>query len=137
MLEDAKNSEKILEAKACACDSSHNLIVDLLCRHKRHDSEGGRVQSELRYGSVRDIAVIWKGEPSCLFRCHRHNLRTESGKPIWVPCFPVKKHNASALTHRFPEGCDAESIVPARVHASRKLWCIRRHRLRNCCTYAH
>ena len=26
LLEDAKNSEKILEAKACVCDSSHNQI---------------------------------------------------------------------------------------------------------------
>ena len=61
MLEDAKNSEKILEAKACVCDSSHNLIVDL----------------------------------------------------AGIKCFPVKKHNANALTHTF-QGCDAEILcLPA------------------------
>ena len=64
MLEDAKNSEKILEAKACVCDSSHNLIVDLAGIKGIIPREEGAIG--IKDGSVRDIAVISRvNRPVC------------------------------------------------------------------------
>ena len=56
LLKEAIKNETILEARACVCDSQHNLIVDL-------GSMKGvipRVEGAMgiRDGSVRDIAVI-------------------------------------------------------------------------------
>ena len=61
MLEDAKNSGKILEAKACVCDSSHNLIVDLAGIKGIIPREEGAIG--IKDGSVRDIAVDENGKP--------------------------------------------------------------------------
>ena len=64
LLEDAKNSEKILEAKACVCDSSHNLIVDLAGIKGIIPREEGAIG--IKDGSVRDIAVISRvNRPVC------------------------------------------------------------------------
>lgn len=64
MLEEAKNSEKILEAKAIVCDSSHNLIVDLAGIRGVIPREEGALG--IKDGSVRDIAVISRvNRPVC------------------------------------------------------------------------
>ncbi|MCD8026221.1 MAG: S1 RNA-binding domain-containing protein [Clostridiales bacterium] len=56
LLKEAKNEEKILEARACICDSRHNLIVDLGSMKGVIPREDGALG--IRDGSVRDIAVI-------------------------------------------------------------------------------
>ncbi len=53
---EAKNSSKILEAKASLCDSSHNLIVDMGVMKGIIPREEGAVG--IKEGTVRDIAVI-------------------------------------------------------------------------------
>ena len=108
MLEDAKNSEKILEAKACVCDSSHNLIVDLAGIKGIIPREEGAIG--IKDGSVRDIAVISRvNRPVCFVVTNI--TEDENGKPIVM--LYVKKHNANALTHTF-QGCDAEILcLPA------------------------
>lgn len=64
LLEEAKNSEKILEAKAIVCDSSHNLIVDLAGIKGIIPREEGVIG--IKDGSVRDIAVISRvNRPVC------------------------------------------------------------------------
>ena len=79
MLEDAKNSEKILEAKACVCDSSHNLIVDLAGIKGIIPREEGAIG--IKDGSVRDIAVISRvNRPVCFVVTDI--TEGENGKPI-------------------------------------------------------
>lgn len=56
LLEEAANEKKILEAKACLCDSQHNLIVDLGLMKGIIPREEGALG--IREGSVRDIAII-------------------------------------------------------------------------------
>ena len=57
-LVEAYSSEKILEARAIICDSSHNLIVDLGCMKGIIPREEGAIG--IKEGTVRDIAVISK-----------------------------------------------------------------------------
>ncbi len=56
LLNEAKKSEKILEARACICDSQHNLVVDLGSMKGIIPREEGALG--IREGTVRDIAVI-------------------------------------------------------------------------------
>ncbi len=56
LLLEAMREEKILEAKACICDSQHNLIVELGCMKGVIPREEGAIG--IREGTVRDIAVI-------------------------------------------------------------------------------
>lgn len=56
MLSEAYTEKKILEAKACVCDSRHNLIVDLGCMKGVIPREEGAIG--IREGTVRDIAII-------------------------------------------------------------------------------
>ena len=56
LLNEAKKEEKILEARACVCDSQHNLVVDLGSMKGIIPREEGALG--IRDGSVRDIAVI-------------------------------------------------------------------------------
>ncbi|MBR2715148.1 MAG: 30S ribosomal protein S1 [Ruminococcus sp.] len=55
-MQQAKLSQKILEAKATVCDAQHNLIVDLGDMKGIIPREEGAVG--IKEGSVRDIAVI-------------------------------------------------------------------------------
>lgn len=64
LLCEAKKDEKILEARACVCDSQHNLIVNLGCMNGIIPREDGALG--IRDGSVRDIAVISRvNRPVC------------------------------------------------------------------------
>lgn len=64
LLFDAKRDEKILEARACLCDSQHNLVVDLGIMKGIIPREEGAIG--IRDGSVRDIAVISRvNRPVC------------------------------------------------------------------------
>ncbi len=64
LLNEAKKDEKILEARACICDSDHNLIVDLGQIKGIIPREEGAIG--IRDGSVRDIAVISRvNRPVC------------------------------------------------------------------------
>lgn len=56
LLKEAMRDEKILEAKACICDSEHNLVVDLVSMKGIIPREEGAMG--IKDGSVRDIAVI-------------------------------------------------------------------------------
>ena len=55
-LAEACRNNRILEAKAVLCDSSHNLWVDLGCMRGIIPREEGAIG--IREGSVRDIAII-------------------------------------------------------------------------------
>lgn len=64
LLNEAKKEEKILEARACVCDSQHNLVVDLGIMKGVIPREDGAIG--IRDGSVRDIAVISRvNRPVC------------------------------------------------------------------------
>ena len=64
LLNEAKKEEKILEARACVCDSGHNLVVDLGSMKGIIPREEGALG--IRDGSVRDIAVISRvNRPVC------------------------------------------------------------------------
>lgn len=64
LLKEAKKEGKILEARACVCDSGHNLIVDLGGIKGIIPREEGAIG--IRDGSVRDIAVISRvNRPVC------------------------------------------------------------------------
>ena len=56
LLAEAKKDGKILEARACVCDSQHNLVVDLGVMKGIIPREDGAIG--IREGTVRDIAVI-------------------------------------------------------------------------------
>lgn len=56
LLAEAKKDGKILEARACVCDSQHNLVVDLGVMKGIIPREDGALG--IREGTVRDIAVI-------------------------------------------------------------------------------
>lgn len=56
LLAEAKKEGKILEARACMCDSQHNLVVDLGVMKGIISREDGAIG--IREGTVRDIAVI-------------------------------------------------------------------------------
>ncbi|MEE1218459.1 MAG: S1 RNA-binding domain-containing protein [Ruminococcus sp.] len=61
---DAQKEKKILEARACVCDSQHNLIVDLGIMKGVISREEGALG--IRDGSVRDIAIISRvNRPVC------------------------------------------------------------------------
>lgn len=66
MLEHAKKTRQILEARAVMCDSEHNLIVDL------GDIQGIIPREEaalgIRDGSVKDIAVLSRVNKQICFR---------------------------------------------------------------------
>ncbi len=64
LLREAMRDERILEAKACLCDSQHNLVVDLGSMKGIIPREEGAIG--IRDGSVRDIAVISRvNRPVC------------------------------------------------------------------------
>lgn len=64
LLNEAKKEQRILEARACVCDSQHNLIVDLGIMKGIIPREEGAIG--IRDGSVRDIAVISRvNRPVC------------------------------------------------------------------------
>lgn len=64
LLNEARREEKILEAKACICDSEHNLIVELGSMKGIIPREEGAVG--IKEGTVRDIAVISRvNRPVC------------------------------------------------------------------------
>lgn len=64
LLHEAQKEEKILEARACVCDSQHNLIVDLGIMKGIIPREEGAIG--IRDGSVRDIAIISRvNRPVC------------------------------------------------------------------------
>ena len=63
-LADAYHENRLLEARALVCDSSHNLIVDLGCMRGIIPREEGAIG--IREGTVRDIAVISRvNRPVC------------------------------------------------------------------------
>jgi len=63
-LSQAKNEQRILEARAVVCDSQHNLIVDLECCKGIIYREEGALG--IKEGTVRDIAVISRvNRPVC------------------------------------------------------------------------
>ena len=109
MLEDAKNSEKILEAKACVCDSSHNLIVDLAGIKGIIPREEGAIG--IKDGSVRDIAVISRvNRPVCFIVTDI--TEDENGKPIvMLSREKAQRKCLDAYISRLRCG----DIVPARI----------------------
>ena len=109
MLEDAKNSEKILEAKACVCDSSHNLIVDLAGIKGIIPREEGAIG--IKDGSVRDIAVISRvNRPVCFVVTDI--TEDENGKPIvMLSREKAQRKCLDAYISRLRCG----DIVPARI----------------------
>ena len=125
MLEDAKNSEKILEAKACVCDSSHNLIVDLAGIKGIIPREEGAIG--IKDGSVRDIAVISRvNRPVCFVVTDI--TEDENGKPIHLENFgafadigcgivalmPIDTISVSRIEHpaeRFTVGMDIKAVI--------------------------
>ncbi|MCR5636870.1 MAG: S1 RNA-binding domain-containing protein [Clostridiales bacterium] len=63
-LSQAKNEQRILEARAIVCDAQHNLIVDLECCKGIIYREEGALG--IKEGTVRDIAVISRvNRPVC------------------------------------------------------------------------
>ncbi len=110
MLEDAKNSEKILEAKACVCDSSHNLIVDLAGIKGIIPREEGAIG--IKDGSVRDIAVISRVNRPVCFRCHRHNR----GRKRQTDCNVLSREKAQRkCLDAYISRLRCGDIVPARI----------------------
>lgn len=109
MLEDAKNSGKILEAKACVCDSSHNLIVDLAGIKGIIPREEGAIG--IKDGSVRDIAVISRvNRPVCFVVTDI--TEDENGKPIvMLSREKAQRKCLDAYISRLRCG----DIVPARI----------------------
>ena len=109
LLEDAKNSEKILEAKACVCDSSHNLIVDLAGIKGIIPREEGAIG--IKDGSVRDIAVISRvNRPVCFVVTDI--TEDENGKPIvMLSREKAQRKCLDAYISRLRCG----DIVPARI----------------------
>lgn len=81
LLNEARRSETILEARAGVCDSNHNLIVDLGSMKGIIPREEGAIG--IREGSVRDIAVISRvNRPVCFVVTE---IRTDAGgKPYAV-----------------------------------------------------
>ncbi len=65
-LREAMEHKKILEARACVCDSSHNLIVELGCCKGIIPREEAAIGID--DGSTRDIAIISRvNKPVCFF----------------------------------------------------------------------
>ena len=107
LLEEAKNSEKILEAKACVCDANHNLIVDLGGVKgiiPREDGalgikDGDRVRVTSRIGSFETTAQVM--HPKEIFKGsmqHTHGFVDENVNEITyddvsdpISGFPVLK----------------------------------------------
>ncbi len=81
LLNEARRSETILEARAGICDANHNLIVDLGTMKGIIPREEGAIG--IREGSVRDIAVISRvNRPVCFVVTE---IRTDAdGKPYAV-----------------------------------------------------
>lgn len=80
-INEARKSEKILEARAGICDANHNLIVDLGIMKGIIPREDGALG--IREGTVRDIAVISRvNRPVCFVITE---IRTDaSGKPYAI-----------------------------------------------------
>ncbi len=63
-LSEAHRENKILEARAVVCDSSHNIIVDLKCMRGIIPRDEGAIG--IKEGIVRDIAIISRvNKPVC------------------------------------------------------------------------
>lgn len=108
-LADALREERILEARALICDSSHNLIVDL------HGIRGVIPREEgalgIREGTVRDIAVISRvNRPVCFVVTEL--TRDEKGNPLALLSRrrAQEKCTAGYLSHLVPG-----DVIPARI----------------------
>ena len=76
---EAKESSKILEAKAVLCDNAHNLIVDLGVMKGIIPREEGAVG--IKEGTVRDIAVISRVNRAVCFVV-TDVIKDENGKDV-------------------------------------------------------
>ena len=108
-LADALREERILEARALICDSSHNIIVDL------HGIRGVIPREEgalgIREGTVRDIAVISRvNRPVCFVVTEL--TRDEKGNPLALLSRRRAKEKCTAgyLSHLVPG-----DVIPARI----------------------
>ncbi|MBO5035767.1 MAG: 30S ribosomal protein S1 [Clostridia bacterium] len=72
-LEQARVQNKIIEARATMCDSSHNLIVDLGCMKGIVPRINACVG--IKDGSVRDIAVLSRAGKICCFYVEGYEYR--------------------------------------------------------------
>ena len=80
-LMEACKEEKILEARAVVCDSSHNLLVDLGCMKGIIPREEGALG--IREGTVRDIAIISRvNHPVCFLV--KGFQKDKDGKPLAI-----------------------------------------------------
>ena len=109
LLEEAKNSEKILEAKAIVCDSSHNLIVDLGGIKGIIPREEGVIG--IKDGSVRDIAVISRvNRPICFV------VTDITEAPNGEPVVMLSREKAQRkFLDAYISGLRCGDIVPARI----------------------
>lgn len=80
-LEDAKQKQVILEARAMLCDSNHNLIVDLgFCTGIIYRKEGA---FGIDTGETRDIAIISKvNKPVCFVVIDFNTLENGDIQPV-------------------------------------------------------
>ena len=130
-LADALREERILEARALICDSSHNLIVDL------HGIRGVIPREEgalgIREGTVRDIAVISRVNRAgvlCGDRAHP-GRKGESSGPSFPAQGPGKMHGRLSFPPS-PRRCNSRPDNPLGA-----LWGLCGHRLRGCVPAAH
>ena len=109
LLEEAKNSEKILEAKAIVCDSSHNLIVDLAGIKGIIPRDEGVIG--IKDGSVRDIAVISRvNRPICFV------VTDITEAPNGEPVVMLSREKAQRkCLDAYISGLRCGDIVPARI----------------------
>lgn len=108
MLEHAKKTKQILEAKAVMCDSEHNLIVDL------GDIQGIIPREEaalgIREGSVKDIAVLSRVNKQICFKVK--SISTDGIKTI--ASLSRLSAQQDALEYML-SSYKAGDIIPARI----------------------
>ncbi len=124
-LENAFKEQKVIEAKATMCDSSHNLIVDLNGIRGIIPREEGAIG--IAEGSVRDIALISKvGKPVSFIItnieygenavCYlSRKLAQEKAKKEYLDCLSTGDIIDAAITHLEPFGafCDIACGIPS------------------------
>ncbi|MBR2735222.1 MAG: 30S ribosomal protein S1 [Clostridia bacterium] len=108
-LVEAYSSEKILEARAIICDSSHNLIMDLGCMKGIIPREEGAIG--IKEGTVRDIAVISKVNRAVSFVITDF-AKNDMGEDIAI----LSRRKAQEMCmEKYINNLSSGDIIPARV----------------------
>lgn len=108
-LQECIAQQRLLEARAILCDSSHNLIVDLLGIKGIIPREEAAIG--IREGTVRDIAIITRvNRPVCFFV--ERIEKDEKGEPL---VFLSRRKAQEQCTKEYIASLHPGDIIPAHI----------------------